>query len=137
MTSTNGTTWTGPVAVSEVEGDQWFPWADVNPETGELGVVFNDRSYDLANGIGHGFTVARGTPSGGFTLTKVTTALSDPVHSAFFQAGVAGCEQCSRFHGDYVGIAYGSDGRANIVWTDMRRILNRGLHAQYVYFRRI
>jgi hypothetical protein len=109
----------------------------VNPQTGQLGVVFNDRSYDVDDHIGYGFTLATGTPSSGFSLTKVTTALSDPVHSAFFQAGAAGCEQCATFHGDYVSIGYGSDGAANIVWTDMRRILNRGLHAQYVYYRRI
>jgi len=137
MTSSNGTTWTGPVAVSDAAGDQWFPWADVNPQTGQVGVVFNDRGYDLDDDIGYGFTLATGTPSSGFSLTKVTTALSDPVHSAFFQAEAAGCEQCATFHGDYVSIGYGSDGAANIVWTDMRRILNRGLHAQYVYYRRI
>ena len=26
---------------------------------------------------------------------------------------------CALFHGDYVNVSYGSDGNANVVWTDM------------------
>jgi hypothetical protein len=44
MTSTDGgATWAGPDFVSGSPGDEWFAHADVNPLTGELGVVFNDR----------------------------------------------------------------------------------------------
>ena len=50
----------------------------------------------------------------------MTTAPSHPTQSLFFQAGVPGCKTCTTFHGDYISLAYGSDGTANMVWTDMR-----------------
>ena len=44
MTSTNGgTTWSGPAQVDSGAGDQWFPWVDVNPKNGNIGVLYNDR----------------------------------------------------------------------------------------------
>jgi hypothetical protein len=136
MVSTNGIDWDGPFVVSDAPSDQWFPWVEVNPADGALGIMYHDRSYDVDDGIGYGTTLATGT-AGAFTYTKVHTVLSDPVHSAFFQAGVPGCEQCATFHGDYNNLSFGTDGRANVTWTDMRRILNRDLHAQYVFFARI
>jgi hypothetical protein len=67
----------------------------------------------------------------------VTTAASNPRESLFFQAGATatGCETCTRFHGDYIGLAYGSDGTANAVWTDMRDLYPpAGLYLQFVDF---
>src|SRR6202008_3796032 len=44
VSSTNGgTSWTPPTLVDTGAGDQWFPWADVNPVTGALGVLYHDR----------------------------------------------------------------------------------------------
>jgi hypothetical protein len=40
------------------------------------------------------------------------------------------------FHGDYISLAYGPDGHANGVWTDMRDTRADGLHYQYIYFAR-
>ncbi len=57
----------------------------------------------------------------------------------FFQAGAGapGCETCTRFHGDYIGLAYGSDGKANTTWTDMRDLNgSTGLFLQFIYFAR-
>jgi hypothetical protein len=120
MTSRDGgITWTGPDVVSDAPGDQFFPFADVDPITGQLGVVFYDRSYGPSTMFD--VTLAKGLP-GSFTSTRVTTQSSHfdkdlwiPVH------GVQGCEQCVGFVGDYIALAYGSDGRANIAWTDLRR----------------
>ena len=41
------------------------------------------------------------------------------------------------FHGDYINVSYGSDGVANVAWTDMRefRPAENGF-AQYIYFAR-
>jgi hypothetical protein len=40
MSSTNGgATWTPPSRVDAGAGDQWFPWVDVNPANGSIGIL--------------------------------------------------------------------------------------------------
>jgi hypothetical protein len=75
----------------------------------------------VANPNVHNASLAQGLP-GAFAKSVVSTAVSHPRESVFFQAGSAapGCETCAVFHGDYIGVAYGADGKANLVWTDMR-----------------
>jgi hypothetical protein len=139
--STNGgSSWSTPASVESASGagnDQWFPWVDVSPADGTVGVVFNDRRYDSTRDT-YGATLSE-SPAGGwnFSSEQVTTAASNPRESLFFQAGITatGCETCTRFHGDYIGLAYGSDGTANAVWTDMRDLYPpAGLYLQFVDF---
>jgi hypothetical protein len=136
MTSTDGTTWRGPFAVSTAASDQWFPWVDVNPVTGQVGVLYHDRSY--GNPALYDTTLAEGTP-GSFGYARVSTQPSHPRNSIFFQAEVEGCEKCVTFIGDYIGLDYGADGKANVAWTDMRQfrtIDGVSGYAQYVFFAR-
>ena len=42
------------------------------------------------------------------------------LYNASIAEGMTGCENCTTFHGDYINVAYGSDGKANMAWTDMR-----------------
>ena len=42
----------GPFTVSDRNGDQWFPWVDVNRVTGMVGVLYNDRR-DTARVMAH------------------------------------------------------------------------------------
>ena len=120
--SDSGKTWSDPSRVDAGGGDQWFPWADVNPVTGKLGVLYNDRG--ASNGTFYGATLAEGMP-GSFVRTPLNTAPSDPVHSIFFTPeDVPSCAQCALFHGDYISFAYGSDGHANATWTDMRQFIS-------------
>jgi hypothetical protein len=130
-----GQSWTAPTPVDPGAGDQWFPWADVNPVTGQLGVLYHDRGN--ANGPTYTTALAEGQP-GSFVKTTVSSAPSNPTMSEFFQAGVPGCELCAVFHGDYIGLAYGSDGHANSVWTDMRdpSPFTQGLFLQFIYYAR-
>lgn len=142
--STDGAaSWSSPKRVNAPGGgagnDQWFPWVDVNPVDGTVGVLYNDRSYDPTRDT-HEATLAE-SPAGGtsFAFTKVSTASSHPRESRFFRAGAdaPGCENCARFHGDYIGLAYGADGNANMVWTDMRDLdTASGLFLQFIYFAR-
>jgi hypothetical protein len=135
--------WTGPFNVNspdigEIGNDQWFPWVDVNPVNGEVGVIYNDRTY-TTNYRPHGVTLAT-SPAGGlaFTEDQASTALSHPRNSVFFRAHAPGCPSCTRFHGDYISIAYGSDGSANLVWTDMRDLFEPlDKYLQFIYFARI
>jgi hypothetical protein len=133
--SDRGNTWTSPVRVDNGGGDQWFPWVDVNPVTGTIGVLYHDRG--ATNGDTYTTALAEGLP-GALTKTTISTAPSHPRESEFFQAGVTGCELCALFHGDYIGLAYGSDGHANAVWTDMRdpSPFTAGLFSQFIYFAR-
>jgi hypothetical protein len=134
--------WSAPLDLSpggSIGDDQWFPFVAVNPVDGEVGVIYNDRSYDATHDT-HGVTLSQG-PAGGatFTSTQLNTAASFPRQSVFFQAGTAapGCEACTLFHGDYIGLAYGSDGTANAIWTDMRDLYTPlSEYLQFIYFAR-
>ncbi len=140
--STNGgASWSAPSQVNPSDSgagnDQWFPWVDVSPVDGTVGVLYNDRSYDPTHST-HEATLSE-SPAGGasFTSVKVSTASSHPRDSRFFRALVTGCENCAVFHGDYIGLTYGSDGSANAVWTDMRDLdAATGRYLQFIYFAR-
>jgi hypothetical protein len=133
MSSTNGgATWSAPSRVDAGAGDQWFPWVEVNPLTGAIGIAYNDRGS--ANGTFYGAAISEGMP-GSFVKTTVSTAQSDPVHSRFFHAGDPACAACATFNGDYINVSYGGDGHANIAWTDMRDSTPNGF-AQFIYFAR-
>ncbi|MGZ5369022.1 MAG: sialidase family protein [Aeromicrobium sp.] len=132
VSSNGGTSWSGPTLVDSAAGDQWFPWVDVNPTSGNIGILYNDRGS--SNGALYNASIAEGTP-GSLVKTTVSTAASDPTQSRFFKAGVAGCENCATFHGDYINVAYGSDGKANMAWTDMRDPSDvSGLFSQFIYY---
>jgi hypothetical protein len=136
MTSRDGRHWHGPFAVSKARSDQWFPWVDVNPVTGKVGVLYHDRSY--GDPALYDTTLAEGIPWS-FRHTKVSTEPSHPKDSIFFQAGVEGCEKCVTFIGDYIGLDYGRDGRANMAWTDMREfqtIEDVSGYAQHIVYAR-
>jgi hypothetical protein len=130
MTSTNGgASWSGPTQVDSSPTDQWFPWADVNPTNGTVGVLYNDREVGDPSLYDASLTELPGSK------TVVSTAPSHPTESRFFQAGAPGCENCATFNGDYTNIAYGSDGHANMAWTDMRDPSDiAGLYSQFAYF---
>ena len=130
MTSTDGgASWSGPMQVDAAAGDQWFPWVDVNPTDGTVGILYNDRG--ASNGVTYNASLTE-MPGG---KTIVSTAPSDPVHSRYFRAGVEGCEACATFNGDYIGISYGSDGIAHLAWTDMRDPSDiAGLFYQFIYY---
>jgi hypothetical protein len=139
MTSSDGGgSWSTAMQVDSAAGDQWFPWVEVNPASGTIGVLYHDRG--ASNGALYNTALAEGAPPGALTKTTVSTAPSNPTDSIFFQAGVPGCEKCATFNGDYNGVAYGSDGKANMVWTDMRDFVASGPFgtgfAQFIYFAR-
>ena len=114
----DGVTWTPPAAVDSSPGDQWFPWVDVDPTSGNVAVVYhtrNDPNPNLYNTV-----VSEGVP-GLFTVTQVSSKPSDPTRSVFFKAKVKGCYSCATFMGDYNRLAYGPDGPIHATWTDFRR----------------
>jgi hypothetical protein len=132
--STGGGSWSAPTRVDAGAGDQWFPWVDVNPTNGNIGILYHDRG--ATNAALYTTALAEGTP-GSLAKTTISTAPSDPTHSIYFQAHAPGCDQCATFHGDYINVSYGSDGHANTTWTDMREFRPAdGGFAQGIYFAR-
>ena len=132
VSSDGGASWSSPALVDAGAGDQWFPWVDVNPTNGQIGILYNDRG--AANGALYNASLAAGAP-GALVKTTVSTAASDPTQSRFFRAGAPGCENCATFHGDYIKITYGSDGKANMVWTGMTAPSDiPGLFSQFIYY---
>lgn len=116
-----GESWTGPDRVTSGKGDRWFAWGAAYD--GTVGVMYMDGAYDWPNRDKYGITLATSTDGGAsWSFERVHSALSDPDHSVWFRANVAGCEQCARFIGDYNGLAIDSLGRAHVVWTDMSRV---------------
>ena len=120
VSSNEGATWSAPIRVTAGATDKWFPW--IAARGGKVGVVYQEES---AQGSGkYVVNLATSTNDGAsWAYQTVSTALSDPDHSVWFRAGAAapGCEQCSRFIGDYIGLAFDTLGRAHMTWTDMRR----------------
>jgi len=131
-----GATWSGPIPIDPNPGDEWFPWIDADPTSGELAVVYHSRNEDdpdLYNTF-----VARGTGAGAFTLEQVSSKPSDPTRAVFFRAQAKGCYPCATFMGDYNRLAYGPDGRIHATWTDMRRPYQGAKHGtrflQFVFY---
>jgi len=136
MTSYDGIRWEGPTAVDTTGGDQWFPWVDANPVTGQLGVLYNNE-VDRGR---YNARLAVGRPGQGFHSRTVSTGVSNADNSRFFQAHVKGCYRCTTFFGDYIRLAYGRDGSANMVWTDMSKTITydgQTAKGQFVYFARV
>ncbi|MFL5796692.1 MAG: hypothetical protein ACJ77A_02020 [Actinomycetota bacterium] len=134
--------WRGPLRVNspdrgQIGNDQWFPAVDVNPTNGDVGVLYNDRRY-TPTFRRHGATYAVSPPGGtAFVEHRASTALSHTRNSVFFRAHAVGCPACTRFHGDYISLAYGSDGKANLVWTDMREVYPPlGKYLQFIEYAR-
>jgi hypothetical protein len=124
-----GKSWIGPVRVDSSSSDQWFPWVAVDPKNSKIGILYNARR--TSDGALHDVALAEavvddgnqsGDPLGNsdisFAKQTVNVKPSNLVDSRFFRARVAGCERCARFHGDYIGLSYGTDGAAHAVWTD-------------------
>jgi hypothetical protein len=119
MTSKDGgSTWTGPAVVSDAPGDQFMPFAAVDPASGALGVIFYDRSGDPSTLFD--VTLMDGSP-GSFVSSRISTQSSHLDKNLWFPAGVPACPRCASWIGEYVALAYGGDGRANVAWTDLRR----------------
>src|SRR5262249_28476627 len=99
-----GTTWTDPTVVSAAPGDQGRPALAVNPVTGELGVLFYDRSAD-PEGKTMNTTLATGLP-GAFRSETISTAPSQLSGDLWLSENLSDCQRCVFHVGEYLGLAY-------------------------------
>ena len=117
--------------------DQWFPWGAAHPVTGAVVAVTMDGSPAPPASDGpaarsqYGFTAfttgptVLGEPPVFAGPLVLNGAASNPQFSRFFRTEAFEpeniCPFCSRFIGDYNGVAVGSDGSFHAMWTDMRK----------------
>jgi hypothetical protein len=125
-----GDTWGPRTAVAASDNSQWFPWAAFKPD-GTLAVAFDqDTAPAPADTVEHvlwvdgaGSSVPLGPadhPDQSVThwAGQYTTAWPEI-------CGPAGSsdpgKDCNVFDGDYTGMAIGTDGSINVVWTGLNR----------------
>jgi hypothetical protein len=127
-----GATW-GPRTPLSNDGasgaHEWFPWADHQPD-GTLVVAWDRDDVAAAGGdtFHHVLKIGGGAPS---TLgaaenpdVSLTHWSGQYVPQAAWPAACGGTtpgKDCNVFHGDYTGLAVGSDGSINVVWTGLHR----------------
>jgi hypothetical protein len=140
-----GETWSGRQLLDGTTGNAWFPWADHKPD-GTLAVAWDqDNGAAPADTFNHVLKVGAGSPQ---VLSPNTaegrTAVENPDVSITHWAGQyvpedlwpqicgpagytdppvtdARGKDCNEFHGDYTGLAVGSDGSINVTWTGLNR----------------
>jgi len=134
-----GLSWSSPTALSAPR-DQFMPWGAYDA-TGRLRIGFFDRQYDPANHK-YGYTLASETNarSLAFTMSQVTTALSDPTaNNRWFSITTVNpaFPHPTTFLGDYSAIATSSSAAIAAYWTDLRETISAGSRtgfAQDAYF---
>jgi hypothetical protein len=124
-----GATWSALFRLTPAGSAQWMPWGAVVPDGSRLYVTYYDRSYGCEFTGCNDITLATisnptaATPS--ISYTRVTTSsmpnlvnANNPIQSGFL--------------GDYMWVAVGNMGRANVVWADTRGL--NGTVEEDIYF---
>jgi hypothetical protein len=130
-----GTTWT----TSRFErnaGHGWFPWADHKPD-GTLVVAWDqDTTAAPADAFRHVLKVGGGATKALSPAEQIDVSVTHwagqyttqwpgqcgPTGYSDPPVTKAEGKDCNVFHGDYTGLAVGSDGKINIVWTGLNRL---------------
>ncbi len=125
-----GVTWSARTPVESLTGHGWFAWADHKPD-GTLVVAWDqDDAAPPADTFHHVLKVgaAASTQLGSAENIDVSvTHWAGQYTSAWPEiCGPTGSatpgKDCNVFHGDYTGMAVGSDGSINVVWTGLNRL---------------
>ena len=145
-----GVTWSGRTLVDDAGGrHQWFPWADYKP-TGELAIGWDedvdpdgqpyvaktsppndefvhmlwvngakDNLSDL--GLEH-VDISVTHWAGQYVPPSRWPSVCGPMPYSDPPVTDAEGKDCNVFHGDYTGLATGSDGSVHVVWTGLNRL---------------
>jgi hypothetical protein len=117
-TSSNGRTWSRPVAVGTPQ-DEVF--GAVAAEKGVVAVTSYTRHFDPTGvDLDYAAWTARGRLGHRARLHRVTTQSSDPRIQFAGEGLQSGQDLQGLFIGDYSGVALGSDLRLHPSWTDFR-----------------
>ncbi len=132
VSADGGQTWGPRTAVSQSDNAQWFPWAAYKPD-GTLAVAFDqDTSPTPADTFEHVLWDGAGAQALGgpeYPDQSVTHWAGQYVPESAWPTicGPSGSttpgKDCNVFDGDYTGMAIGSDGSINVVWTGLNRFV--------------
>lgn len=135
-----GATWGPRTLVDAAAGaSQWFPWSDYRPD-GSLVIAWDE---DVAPAPADAFVhvlwdggakeTLSTTPeqidisathwSGQYVPQARWPAVCGPTGYSDPPITAAAGKDCNVFHGDYTGLAVGSDGSVNVVWTGLNRLV--------------
>lgn len=133
--STNGGSTWGPRTLLNQDGaagaHEWFPWADHQPD-GTLVVAWDRDDVAAAGGdtFHHVLKVGGGAPEALGAAENPDVSATHWSGQYVAQAnwplacgGTTPGKDCNVFHGDYTGLAVGSDGSINVVWTGLNRFV--------------
>jgi len=107
---------------------EWFPWADHKPD-GTLVVAWDrDDANGSADSFHHVLSVGGSAPEllGAAENVDVSATHWSGQYTTAWPAACGGTtpgKDCNVFHGDYTGLAVGSDGSINVVWTGLNRFV--------------
>jgi len=108
-----GDTWSSPIIVHETEtNDQWWPWLGVDPESGDIAVMYLDSRNDPENIMTECY-VSYSQDGGNTWIDRKASSAPFDVRKNPFQG--------RSFAGDYSGL----DFRNGIIypsWVDMRNV---------------
>jgi hypothetical protein len=126
-----GVNWSAPAPLESLPGHAWFPWAGHQPD-GTLVVAWDqDDAAPPADTFHHVLKVggAASTQLGSTENIDVSVTHWAGQYTTAWPTvcGPAGYsdpgKDCNAFHGDYSGLAVGSDGSINVVWTGLNRFV--------------
>ena len=106
-----GETWTDPVIVhSELKNDQFWPWMDIDPFTGDVGIMYLDSRRDPEN-IMVDCYVSYSSDFGDTWVDRLASEMASDLRRNPFNG--------NSFAGDYSGMAF-YNGIVYPSWVDMR-----------------
>jgi hypothetical protein len=133
-----GTTWSPRETLEHQPGPAWFPWSDHQPD-GTLAVAWDqDTTEAPADTFEHVLKVGAAPSAslgpvehpdvsvthwaGQYVPQPDWPVICGPAGYSDPPVTNAEGKDCNVFHGDYTGLATGSDGSINVVWTGLNRL---------------
>jgi hypothetical protein len=131
-----GETWSDRTLVDAAGGaQQWFPWVDHMPD-GTLAIAWDEDTSDAPadtfrhvlwvegdgkEALGPAEHIDVSVTHWAGQYTTAWPAICGP--AGYSDGSIADAEgkDCNVFHGDYTGLAVGSDGAIHVVWTGLNR----------------
>ncbi len=136
-----GATWGPRTLVDDAGGaSQWFPWSDYRPD-GSLVIAWDedtapapadafvhvlwdsDGGKETLSAASEQIDISATHWSGQYVAEANWPAICGPSGYADPPITDAAGKDCNVFHGDYTGLAVGSDGSVNVVWTGLNRLV--------------
>lgn len=130
-----GANWSGRTILEDTVGPAWFPWADQQSD-GTLVVAWDQDNgpapadtFTHVLKVGDASAVSLGPTeqpdislthwSGQYVPPSAWPAICGPAGYSDPPVTDAEGKDCNVFHGDYTGLAVGSDNSINVVWTGL------------------